>query len=162
MQKTTIIMTTELSPAEVLAKLGLVEATVAEATVPVTEKPPATKPKAASKPPAETAAKDDKPQRKSGGGGRRKSNDDKSEFWSIETDEKQNGRMVIKRGMVKKNDNEIAVAVVESTDTHYRLAFIAKTGKCAYSNTVWKVKVAELQEECEATVENALMMKVMF
>ena len=160
--QTTIIMTTAMTPAEVLAKLGLgaSEATVVEATVPVAEKPQAaaktTTP--ASKPPA---AKDEKPQRKQGGGGRRKQDND-NEYWNIEFDEKQSGRMVIWLGMVKKNDKEIAVAVVESTDTHYRLAFIAKSGKCAYSNTTWKVKVAELEEKCEATIENALMMKVMF
>lgn len=86
------------------------------------------------------------------------------EFWAIEFDEHQNGKMVLKLGMFDKEGNEMPVAVIEENDTHYRLAFIAASGKTAYvkDGINWKIEKSKLQEELPPTIENALMLKVMF
>lgn len=171
--KTSIIISTEFTPTQILNALQLLghevtpeATTVVETTAPVAVEPPAVE---TPPPPAEPpAAEQPKTQRQRRGGGRRKNDDGlEKHFWSIKDGE------AIKLGACKPDwakGKEIPVAVVEETDKQYRLGFISANGETAYHcqrdakypYKPWFIDKGDLTDEMPADVENAQMLKALY
>ncbi len=172
--KTSIIISTEFTPAQILNALqSLGHAVTPEATTVVeTTEPVATVAGNVSEPPADKPPAE-KPQTqreksKRRGGGKRKGDDGlEKHFWSIKDGE------CIKLGSTKPDwakGNSIAVAVVEETDKQFRLGFISANGETAYHcqrdakypYKPWFIDKGELEDEMSCDVENALMLKSLY